>query len=95
MDIMNTPYPKPAMQLDNSPYPFALPGDQPLASAQAIDQPPTRGDSIGVSNDPVQMPNSCYGTPTMTTGAMAGMSTVPAFDAEPGASKPIMGKRSM
>lgn len=93
MDIMNTPYPKPAMQLDNTPYPFSLPGDQSLASAQAGDMPPTSGNSVGISNDPVQMSNSCYGLPAMTTGAMAGASTVPAFDAEPGANGPIMGQR--
>lgn len=83
MDMLSTPYPKPATQLNNTPYPYTLP-DQQIPVVNQADQTPTRGDSIGLSNDPVQATNSRYAVPTMTSGAMAGMSNVPTFSDEAG-----------
>lgn len=94
MDIMNTPYPKPAMQLDNTPYPFAQP-DRIVPSVQPADVPPTSGESIGMDMSSIQSDRAAqqYGLPAMTTGAMAGMSSVPAFDAEPAANTSALSQR--
>lgn len=63
--------------IDNTSFPFVSPDDVP----------PTRGNSIGINSSPIQMPGKStqrqYGVPTITSGPMAGMSNVPAFDAEP------------
>lgn len=82
------------MDIMNTPYPFASP-DRVVPSVQPNDVPPTRGDSAGIDASAIQSDRAArqYGMPAMTQGAMAGMSSVPAFDAEPGANGPIMGNR--